>query len=178
MKSCKQINFHRFNLASNGFLSAVPYIFQTFLTFFSGWLTDFIRAKNLVSTVAIRKINTTLGHVVPGITVVLAGYVGCNATVAVIMFTISIGFLGLTVPGSKANMLDFAPKYSGAIFAVSNTLANTSGFLAPQLTGHLLDGNNSIERWQLAFWITCVIYIPGFLSFLCFGTDKVFPWAE
>jgi hypothetical protein len=31
----------------------------------------------------------------------------------VIMFTISIGFNGMTVPGSKSSMLDFAPKYSG-----------------------------------------------------------------
>jgi len=165
-------------LSSNGFLSAVPYIFQTLVTFFSGWLTDVIRGKKLLSTVTIRKINTTLGHVVPAVTVVIAGYVGCNSTVAVIMFTISIGFLGLTVPGSKSNMLDFAPKYSGAIFAVSNTLANTSGFLAPQVTGHLLDGNNSIERWQLAFWVSAIIYVPGFVTFLIFGTDKVFHWAE
>jgi hypothetical protein len=45
--------------------------------------------------------------------VVIAGYMGCNAEAAVIMFTISIGFNGMTVPGSKSNMLDFAPKYAG-----------------------------------------------------------------
>ncbi len=50
---------------------------------------------------------------VPAITVVIAGYMGCNAEAAVIMFTISIGFNGMTVPGSKSNMLDFAPKYAG-----------------------------------------------------------------
>ena len=50
---------------------------------------------------------------VPAITVVIAGYMGCNAEAAVIMFTISIGFNGMTVPGSKSSMLDFAPKYSG-----------------------------------------------------------------
>ena len=44
---------------------------------------------------------------------VIAGYMGCNAEAAVIMFTISIGFNGMTVPGSKSNMLDFAPKYAG-----------------------------------------------------------------
>ena len=53
---------------------------------------------------------------VPAITVVLAGYMGCNADAAIIMFTISIGFLGMTVPGSKSSMLDFAPKYSGKYF--------------------------------------------------------------
>jgi hypothetical protein len=38
---------------------------------------------------------------------------GCNADAAIIMFTISIGVIGMTVPGSKSSMLDFAPKYSG-----------------------------------------------------------------
>ena len=46
----------------------------------------------------------------------------------------------------------FAPRISGYIFAISNTIANVSGFLAPQLTGHLLDVSNSLEQWQLAFW--------------------------
>ena len=50
---------------------------------------------------------------VPAITVVLAGYMGCNADAAIIMFAISIGFNGMTVPGSKSSMLDFSPKYSG-----------------------------------------------------------------
>ena len=44
---------------------------------------------------------------------VLAGYMGCNADAAIIMFAISIGFNGMTVPGSKSSMLDFAPQYSG-----------------------------------------------------------------
>ena len=37
--------------------------------------------------------------------------------------------------------------------AVSNTVANLSGFLAPLSTGHLLDVENSLQQWQLAFWV-------------------------
>ena len=57
---------------------------------------------------------------VPAITVVLAGYMGCNADAAIIMFVISIGFIGMTTPGSKSSMLDFAPKYSGSRKRTSN----------------------------------------------------------
>jgi sugar phosphate permease len=67
---------------------------------------------------------------------------------------------------------------TGLIFAISNTIANISGFLAPMLTGHLLQSSNSIEQWQLAFWISAIIYMPGFILFLIFGTDKLMPWAE
>ena len=46
---------------------------------------------------------------------VIAGYMGCNAAAAISMFALSISFNGLTWPGSKSNMLDFAPKYSGKL---------------------------------------------------------------
>jgi hypothetical protein len=60
--------FYRFNLAANGLLSSVPYILQWLLTFFTGWVSDIIRAKNLLRTITVRKINTTLGHLVSQIT--------------------------------------------------------------------------------------------------------------
>ena len=108
------------------------------------------------------------------VTVVLAGYMGCRATLAVVFFIISVGFNTFTVPGCKTSYvpifnylalhlpnfsnliirpLDFAPKYAGPIMAVSNTVANLSGFLAPLSTGHLLDVENSLQQWQLAFWV-------------------------
>ena len=45
--------------------------------------------------------------------------------------------------------LDFAPAQAGAIFAVTNTVANLSGFLAPQTTGHLLNIEDSLSQWQV-----------------------------
>ena len=74
--------------------------------------------------------------------------------------------------------LDFAPKYAGAIMAVSNTVANFSGFLAPQTTGYLLDKENSLSQWQLAFWISAAVYVPGFLLFALFGTDEIQIWNQ
>ncbi len=49
-----------------------------------------------------RKINSALGLLVPGITVVLAGYAGCNAGLAIFLFTTSVGFTAFTIPGPKS----------------------------------------------------------------------------
>jgi len=170
--------FYRFNVASNGLVSAIPFIFQTIVVYVTGWITDIVRRKKWMKTITLRKINTTVGLVAPGIAVVVAGYMGCDAIGAVIMFTISMGLSGMTVPGSKSSMLDFSPKHSGIVFAISNTFANISGFLAPSLTGHLLDISDSIEQWRLTFWITAIIQLPGAIFFLIFGTDKILPWAK
>lgn len=72
--------------------------------------------------------------------------------------------------------LDFAPNQAGAIFSVTNTVANLSGFLAPQITGHLLDMDNSIGQWQISFWISAMVYIPGFILFQIWGTDQLQSW--
>ena len=42
------------------------------------------------------------------------------------------------MPGCKASTLDIAPKYGGIVYGISNTIANISGFLAPQVVGLLL----------------------------------------
>ncbi len=64
-------------------------------------------------------------------------------------------------------MLDFAPRFSSVIMGFSNTWANFTGFLAPQTTGHLVKGGtNSLASWQLAFWISALIDVPGFVVFM------------
>ena len=150
---------------------------RSFLVLGGGPLTDLIRRRGIMRTITVRKLMTFLGLIVPAATILLAGYSGCNRAAAIAFFTISAGFNSLTVPGSKTSMLDFAPEHSGVIFGISNTFANLPGFLAPQTTGHLLKSENSLENWQLAFWITALIYVPGFLGYCFFGTDQVQEWA-
>lgn len=93
-------------------------------------------------------------------------------------------------------MMEFAPKYAGIIYgkinfqiisnhhlfflrvAISNTLSNISGFLAPITTGRLLKSNNSLEQWQLAFWISALINVPGVIAFQIFGSDQIQTWAK
>ena len=70
---------------------------------------------------------------------------------------------------------------SSSIFlrvAISNTLSNISGFLAPITTGRLLKSNNSLEQWQLAFWISALINVPGVIAFQIFGSDQIQTWAK
>ena len=62
--------------------------------------------------------------------------------------------------------------------AISNTLSNISGFLAPITTGRLLKSNNSLEQWQLAFWISALINVPGVIAFQIFGSDQIQTWAK
>ena len=60
--------------------------------------------------------------------------------------------------------LDFAPAQAGAIFAVCNTVANLSGFLAPQTTGYLLNVEESLSQWQVWTISHKVTFIKTYMS--------------
>ena len=75
-------------------------------------------------------------------------------------------------------MMDYAPKHGGIVFAICNTVANLSGFLAPITTGRLINDNNTLGNWQLAFWVAALVNIPGLVAFQIFGTDQILPWAK
>lgn len=49
-----------------------------------------------------------------------ASYAGYNKVLAVIMFILTMGFLGSYFPGLKVNALDLSPNYSGSVMALTN----------------------------------------------------------
>lgn len=197
---------------------------QFVFTIGGGYITDVIRRRKIMSTVAIRKMNTSLGLFIPAVSVVMAGYIGCDVAAAVAFFTISVAFNGLTgkqqtcnqpfdvfvqtlakpvvysriVPGCKANTVDIAPKYGGITYGISNTIANISGFLAPQVVGLMLQEDvgtfspaemnhdyrslyylkDSLSQWQLVFWVAAIFYILGGIIYLVFGSGVEQPWAS
>ena len=59
-------------------------------------MTDCILRKGFLEVVWMRKINTILGLAVPAVFVIIAGYIGCNATLAVVFFSISTGLTGFS----------------------------------------------------------------------------------
>lgn len=170
-------NVLRFDLKLTGILSSMCYVLQWLVCVVASWGTDWIRSKNVISTLRIRKINTIIGLWVTGICVVLAGYAGCNGVLAVILFLISAGLNTFTVPGCKSSMLDIAPAYSGIVFGVSNTVSNIPGFVAPQLVGLILQDSTRTE-WRTVFWVSAGVHFAGSLLYLIKGSDQLQSWAK
>ena len=45
-------------------------------------------------------------------------------------------------------------------------------------TGRLISGENTGSGWQLAFWISAIINVPGLIAFQIFGTEEIQSWAQ
>ena len=105
----------RYSLSFTGLLASLCYLFQWLVCIGASWLTDLIRTKGILSTIAIRRINTWLGLWVTGACTAIAGYAGCNGELTVALLVLSAGLNFLTVPGCKSGTLDIAPSYSGIL---------------------------------------------------------------
>lgn len=66
-----------------------------------------------------------------------ASYAGCDQTLVVLFFTISVGSQSLTIPGTYVNPLDLSPNYVGPLTALVNGMGSSTGILAPYVIGLL-----------------------------------------
>ncbi|KAM4694029.1 sialin isoform 2-T2 [Discoglossus pictus] len=166
----------RFNSQENGFLSALPYFGCWLCIVTTGLLADYLIETVHVSTVAVRKIFTAIGMIGPAIFLLAAGYTGCNYTLAVVFLTLSTTLGGFSVSGFSINHLDIAPSYAGILLGITNTFATIPGMVGPVI-GKSLTHDNTVEQWQLVFYIATAINVFGAIFFAIFGSGSIQDWA-
>ena len=98
--------------------------------------------KKKYNKLKLRKLSQTLACLLPGVLLLLVGYID-NATVGFIILTLAVMFNGFCYSGYSTIFVEICPRYSGALYAVSNTIATIPGFVAPTLTGMIVDKNST-----------------------------------
>ncbi|KAL8623696.1 hypothetical protein ACOMHN_004761 [Nucella lapillus] len=139
-----------FHIVTNGSLSALPYLLMWVVQVLAGFVSDHLRRH--FSTSFTRKLMYTIGSVIPACFVVGAGYVDCDHTLAVVLLTIGVTAKGMAAAVVMVNHLDFAPKFAGVLFGLSNAFATLPGSVAPSLIGFL-----TYQNWvkYLVHRLTC-----------------------
>ena len=100
--------------------------------------------------------------------------------------------------------MDLAPNYAGTMMGITNTIGNFAGFVAPYITGLIIDGqvhknlylkktkkqkfsekfNSTLisfyqqtqAAWRTAFLISSGIFVVFSTLFVLFGSAEVQPW--
>ncbi|OCT78351.1 hypothetical protein XELAEV_18029460mg [Xenopus laevis] len=166
----------RFNAQENGFLSALPYLGCWVFMILAGVLADYMREKLNFSTKVVRKIFNTVGMLGPAIFLLAAGYTGCNYTLAVVFLTLSTTLGGFSVAGYGINHLDIAPSFAGLLLGITNTFATIPGMVGPIIAKELTH-DNTVEQWQIVFYIAAAINFFGAIFFIIFASGNVQDWA-
>ncbi|XP_069970495.1 sialin isoform X3 [Penaeus vannamei] len=73
---------------------------------------------------------------------------------------------------------ELAPNFAGTLTGISNTLATIPGFLAPEVTGAIINNQQTLSRWKEVFQLVSVVYFIVCTLYLIFMSPEVQPWNE
>eukprot|EP00095_Tigriopus_kingsejongensis_P002481 maker-scaffold988_size73003-snap-gene-0.16 protein:Tk02481 transcript:maker-scaffold988_size73003-snap-gene-0.16-mRNA-1 annotation:"hypothetical protein TcasGA2_TC006625" len=171
-------NILRYDIKSNALLSAVPYIFAWLVSILSPILADFLIRRETLTKTWTRKAFNTLATVGPALSLIGAAYSGCNYVLTIFLLTLAVATNGAIYSGEQSNMLDMAPNFAGTIMGITNTISNFMGFIAPQLTGLIINHNETLSSWRLVFFLAAGVNILGDLIYVIFGSANEQPWNQ
>lgn len=97
----------------------------------SGYVADWLRQHGTLTTTSVRRVFHFLGQLLPAISLVVLGYVGCHAYLAVALLTLAVGLDGISSSGFQVNHVDLSPTHAGLLMGLSNTFGTIPGMLGP-----------------------------------------------
>ncbi|XP_071038084.1 putative inorganic phosphate cotransporter isoform X1 [Parasteatoda tepidariorum] len=158
-----------FDIEKNGLLSALPQIMSAIMAFIASIVADKLRQKGRFGITSIRKVVNSIGFYGPGACLLLVAFVGCSPTTIIILLCLALGFNGFIYSGFNVTHVDMSPEFAGTLMAVTNTVANTAGFLVPMFTGYIIKDGSTLQNWGYVFITAFAIFFFGgtIFNFLC-----------
>lgn len=167
----------KFSTAQNGFLSSLPFMMMWLTAMFSGWGSDFLIKRKIMTVSFVRKLFTSIASFGPGLGVLAASYAGCDRVLVMTLFTIGMALMGFFYPSLKVNALDLSPNYAGTMMALVNGIGAISGIITPTLIGFLIP-NSTLLEWRKVFWLSGVIVVITNFIFILKGSADVQPFND
>ncbi|KAL8566529.1 hypothetical protein ACOMHN_009743 [Nucella lapillus] len=167
-----------FDIQSNGAYSMLPYIFLFITMASSGFMSDFVISRRVLSVLGSRRFFTIIGYMTPAVLLVVMSHQPCTETgVVVALLVVSVGMTGFAnTAGYYINPYDIAPQFATNIVTISNTMATAAGVLNPYLVAYVTV-DETREQWQIVFYITAAIFTFGTIFFCVFARGEVQPWG-
>ncbi|XP_049804155.1 putative inorganic phosphate cotransporter [Schistocerca nitens] len=165
-----------FDIASNGLLSALPYVVNCVLSLSFSWIVNSVQKKLIFSKAALRKVANSIASWLPAATLVALSFIPVeDPTAAVILLTVAIGFNGMTIMGYQMNHIDIAPNFSGLMIGICGSIGTLTSIAAPLYVGAVVK-ENTIQEWRIVFLTAAGVFFVGNLIFVIFADGEVQPW--
>ncbi|XP_067210089.1 sialin [Linepithema humile] len=165
-----------FSIQANGILSGAPFICSYLSSVVFCYVADLLVTRKILTLLTVRKIFTALSQVVPGILVVLIGYLGCDIIIALIIWFIAVTLITAGYAGAMANIVDIAPNFAGPVLAFAQTIHMTASFLSPIAAGLLTQESQSLDAWRKVFAVTACVSCSTYIAYQIFGTADIQAW--
>ncbi|XP_067142428.1 sialin-like isoform X2 [Centruroides vittatus] len=166
-----------YEIRTNSFISALPYLTQALVNWTFGYVADYIRSKGYVSTTVIRKVTNSIGFFSSGLCLIGVALAGCNKTVIVTLLVTGMGLNGFIYSGFMTTHIDMAPDFAGTLMGMSNAIATIPGIVVPAIVGATTNQDPTIKTWSYLFFFAAGIYIITNIIFIVFGSAQLQPWG-
>ncbi|RIA95328.1 major facilitator superfamily domain-containing protein [Glomus cerebriforme] len=154
-----------------GYFTVLPYAVQGISGFFVGILADYIIYRLKVRVIIVRRMAQITGSLSIAVFLLLATYVAKTPLQGIILIAIGTGLDSFTLAGSIVSQLDIAPRYSGVIFGLANSLGTIPAIVGVALTGWILDTTG--RNWNIIWSSSAALYFIGAFVFSIWAGEKV-----
>lgn len=155
--------------SSLGLYAMIPYLSLFIFLNVAGRAADKLIRRGC-STLRVRKTMQSISFGGIAMAFFTLGFVE-DVWMAVMTVAIGTGLLSFSMGGFAANHMDVAPRYSGSLMGVTNTIASIPGVVGVYATGVILEHTGS---WELVFDIAAVVALIGLVFYLAFAsTDEI-----
>ncbi|KAK7788690.1 hypothetical protein R5R35_003469 [Gryllus longicercus] len=165
-----------YNLRGAGFVSALPFVAMGCFQLVAGSLADLLEGRNLLHTTTVRKLYICGGFMMLVLCMLFSTYLTDPSSI-VACITFGTAFIAFVYTASSVNILDMAPLHASVLAGLSNTIANLSGMLTPQITGFIVRTQSAAE-WRVVFYVTSGVCLLGGAVYGLLGSGELQPWAE
>lgn len=165
-----------FDIKENGLLSGTPFLCSYLSSVLFCYIADILVDKQLMTLTNVRKLFTALSQIVPGVLVLLVGYLGYNIVIVLVLWFVAVTFITASYAGAMANIVDIAPNLAGPVLAFAQTIHMTASFLQPLVSGVMVTNSQNINQWLHVFGVSSIVAISCYLIFQIYGTAEIQSW--
>ncbi|RWS15377.1 Sialin-like protein [Dinothrombium tinctorium] len=162
----------------NGTINALIFICLIAGMSVTGFLSDYIERRKLLSKTMSRKLFETISYLIPAIAIAAIPFASKNETIVLMLLMLSMLAYGFHVGGDNPIVVDVAPDFSGSVYGFVAAFGSVPGFLAPLVIGYIIDLNpGNPLMWNYVFYMLAGLYFFGFLVFTAFATSETQSWG-
>jgi MFS family permease len=169
-------NILNFDIQSNGIISGLPFLASYLSSVIFCYLADVLVKQKILNLTNVRKLMTASSQIIPGLLVVLVGYLGTEIVSVLIIWSIAVTMITASYAGAMANIVDLAPNLAGPVLAFAQTIHMSASFLSPMINGFILTDQKNLLQWQHCFLLSSIVAIVTYVMFQCYGTAEIQPW--
>ncbi|CAF2135580.1 unnamed protein product [Rotaria magnacalcarata] len=165
-----------FRVDAAGVLAALPWLTTTISVSGTGFISDKLTEK--YSTLCIRKLVMALSFTIIVSSFLLITLLDASYRALILMCVIIVMTASSPAWASAGvNQLDIAGRYAAILMGISISIGSTPGFLAPMITGYIVENPHLKREWNDVFIISILIFALTIGFYMIFAAGELQIWA-